>query len=226
MAEFDWTRAPRPPRFLSRPVYARAVAHLALGERATRDLCMALAPRFTGPARACLEIQARDEDSHAAIYDAYLAALGGPAGEPHTPLPGIETLLRGAITPDDPVRALLAFNVLLEGEALGLQAGFATWLPCPLFRQINRRIARAEARHVAFGALVLPDLLAERTPAERAALRADLRALWHRAAERVLDAFPVPGLGAAKLRRRWVASRWARRSRALAAVGLDGGDGP
>ena len=68
--------------------------------------------------------------------------------------------------------------------------------------------------------------LRARVEAERAALRADLRALWHRAAERVLDAFPVPGLGAAKLRRRWVASRWARRSRALAAVGLDGGDGP
>ncbi|MCP5366895.1 MAG: hypothetical protein H6907_02980 [Hyphomicrobiales bacterium] len=219
VADFDWSRRPRPPAWMPRALYAAAVAHLHLGEAMTRRACEALAAGAADPlVGACLAVQARDEGHHAAIYGRYLALLGAAPGA--APAPVVAETLAAAIDPARPLATLLAYNTLLESEALGIQAGFETWLPCPLFRAINGRIARDEARHVAFGRLVLPPAVAALDPAARRDLYHWLRGLWWSCAEAVLDGYRFPGMASGRIRRRWLDSRWARRHRALAAVGL------
>jgi len=230
VADFDWTRRPRPPAWLPRRMFLGAVAHLHMGETMTRRACETLAAVTDDPLmRDCLAIQARDEGHHAEIYARYLALFeASDAARPH---PVIENALAEAIDPTRPVATLLAYNTLLESEALGIQAGFETWLPCPLFKDINARIARDEARHVAFGRLVLPTLLADLDAGARGELYDWLHGLWWRCAEAVLDGHRFPGMTSRRIRRRWLDSRWTRRHRALADIGLldadvSGGDAP
>jgi hypothetical protein len=99
-------------------------------------------------ARACLARQRLDEQIHGRLYGRYLACLGVEARATI----GLQEAYERSVTwQGDPLGLVLAFAVVLEGEALRLQRYFATRFPCPLFAQLNRQISADEARHLAFG---------------------------------------------------------------------------
>lgn len=213
------------PRFLSRRAYVAAVSQLHHGEVATVGLCRRLLRGSFGnvpAARVCIENQIVDEIRHADAYRAYLESVGDIV----PPDPAVVAYFEAAEGwPDDPdVGAVLAYHVVLEGEALRMQLGFATWLPCPAFRALNGRIARDEARHVGFGRAVLERRIAAMPPERRRDLLRWIETLWWEAAAAILGRFSMPGLNCERLTRKWLESRWRRQVADLAVIGL-GGDG-
>ena len=152
------------------------VSQFLHGEIATATACAALAARFgDGPEAVALDIQRQDEQRHASFYEAYLEPLGGPMPVDPVLERAYMTASSSAVTP---AATLLAFHVLLEGESLGLQKLVGRWLPCPLFAEISARVARDEARHVAFGRLWLCEHLRTLNVAEHRRLHSWLRRLW------------------------------------------------
>jgi hypothetical protein len=219
----DWRQAVIVPTWLPRRTFVAAVSQLYHGEIATAAACHRLLAGPVGAdtdARACLETQIADETRHARAYRAYLARLGDIAPTE----PAVAAFLRdGAAAPgDSDLGAILAYHVVLEGEALRIQHGFATWLPCPLFRALNARIARDEARHVGFGRIYLEGRLADLPVEERRALFLWVKALWRACAESVMARFRIPGVMTGRIARRWLESRWERQVKDLVALGLVG----
>jgi hypothetical protein len=211
----DWDVAPAPPRFVAAATFARMVALLHAGEEATAAACDGLTAEAApgSDVRAFLEIQAADERRHAAAYRRYLLRLGVDAPPPQGFACALAALAdwRGP-----PAGRLVAVHILLEGEALRLQRGTLARLRCPLFGAINRRVARDEARHVAFGKQTLPALLGALDANEKAAVVAAIRALWREA---------VAGLAADRglarhLARSFAAERWDHHARVLEQMGL------
>jgi hypothetical protein len=219
-ASIDWRAPVVVPAWFPRRVYVAAVSQLYHGELATAEACRRLldaTPASDAEARACLELQIRDEVRHAEVYGAYLARLGDIAPRE----PAVTALLEGGRGWRDPeLGMVLAYHVLLEGEALRIQHGFATWLPCPLFGALNARIAVDEARHVGFGKIYLPARLAAMSAEERRDLFLWVRDLWRDCAVPIMERFRVPGVMTARICRRWLESRWRRQARDFAAIGL------
>jgi len=216
----DWRQPIAVPAWLSRQAYIAIISQLYHGELATVEACRRLQAGALGgdpQIRACLEIQIGDETRHADVYRAYLSRLGDI-----TPLqPELAALLeRGHRWSDSDLGAILAYHVLLEGEALQIQHGFVTWLPCPLFRALNARIVVDEARHVGFGRVILPTRLAEMSAEERRSLLVWVKDLWQECAVAVMERYRIPSIMTARVCRRWLESRWRRQLRNLAAVGL------
>ncbi|MBM3541462.1 MAG: hypothetical protein FJX51_05405, partial [Alphaproteobacteria bacterium] len=145
--DLDW-RHPVPAVTLwPRGLLARLVSQLRHGERETGALCARLLDDMpAGGARLYLEAQAADEARHEAAYAAYAARLGeAPPSDP-----GLGEVFEDAASwRGHPAGLVLAFHVVIEGEALKLQSALAARAPCPLFRAMNERIARDEARHIA-----------------------------------------------------------------------------
>ena len=165
---FSWARAPKRPFWLPLQSYAGIIADLHFGELATAEACRRMATSLPEQeAKACLEVQHDDEQFHARLYARYLARLG---------VEGMVTSgLRDAYErclswPGDPLGLVLAFNVVLEGEAMRLQHHFTTRFPCPLFAQLNRRILTDEGRHIAFARIYGRPTLQRLDTEERIAL--------------------------------------------------------
>ncbi len=174
-----WERGPRLPFWVSRDKACDAVSQLYHGEVATSRMCRTLLHDINDDAiRHCLGFQLRDERRHAAVYARYLNGLGRIAP--------MNDDLRRALTaahdgPLHPVSTILAFHVIVEGEVLRQQEMLARLLPCPLLRQINRLVARDEARHVAFGKIYLQAALADVPRETRAELYTWLHGIWRQA---------------------------------------------
>ena len=175
----DWECGPRLPFWVSREKARRAVSQLYHGEIATSRVCRSLLNGIDDETiRECLRFQLADELRHASVFARYLDHLGGIAPMDHH--------LHRALTeaqdgPLRPVSTILAFHIVVEGEVLRQQEMLARLLPCPLLRQINRLVARDEARHVAFGKIYLKTILSEQTPEKRAELYAWLHTIWSQA---------------------------------------------
>jgi hypothetical protein len=108
--------------------------------------------------------------------------------------PGLRQVYERCLSwPGDPLGLVLAFNVVLEGEALRLQRYFATRFPCPLFAEINRRILTDEARHIAFGRVDCRPGLRRMDREARVALYRWLKVLWWDSAEAVRGRFDSVG---------------------------------
>ena len=167
-----------------------------------------------------VESQGRDEARHAAMYAHYLARLGDVA-----PMdPALAAALEGALEWREsiatPIPAMMvAFNIVLEGEAVRLHGAAARAFPCPLLRRIAATVARDEARHTAFGRLYLSRVLAGLGLEERRAIYLGVRALWRDVARPSAADRP----GGAILRRAWrgyMAARWRGHCRTFERIGL------
>ena len=217
-AAIDWNLAVRPPRLMPRRTYIAMVSQLYHAERATAEGCRRLLVALPDPAaRRFVALQAAEEVRHATVYRAYLARLGDTA-----PIdPAVARAFDGALAWRGPWQGLVvAFNLVLEGEALALQRELIDLFPCPLFRALNRRIARDEARHVAFGRLYLCGRLAALPAEQRYEIYRWVRALWRECA--LARRGGGPGAAFIRIGRRRIEDRWASRARALEAVGLIG----
>jgi hypothetical protein len=195
--DIDWHLDVRPPPWLARDDAAVALSQLYHGEVAT--------------ARACLALQMEDETRHASVYRRYLDRLGGVAAID----PVLAAAWRGSA-----LGTMVAFHVVVEGEALRIQEGLVRLFRCPLLQQINRRIARDEARHVAFGRLYLGARVAELPSRERREIYRWVKRLWSESATATLRNLQGRGGVARVFLQGWLRCGWARHARTLAAVGL------
>lgn len=223
--DIDWDRRPRRPIWLSEPAAIWAVSQLRHGELRTAAMCRAVAPAVDERAAAeFLDTQARDEDRHARIYARYLGKLNNAAVKP--PDGALDRAYESALDwRGAPEAVLLAYSVILEGEALRIQRSAETWLPCPIFRDLSAIVARDEARHVAFGKHYLRTRLPALPQAARLEMFVWARDLWFAAARGVTNEITPPLLRASGLAaERWLARKWGERMQDLEAAGLFGPD--
>ena len=224
--DIDWRREPRLPIWVTRDQVRQAISQLHHGELATARMCRRLLAELEpGPARDCVAFQFADELRHAEAYGRYLDRLGGTAPMDGNLAWALEAAAEG---PAGTLGAMVAFSIVVEGEVLRLQDTLATFLPCPLLAQINRRIARDEARHVAFGRIYLTEALAGLPPDGRRRLYDWVHALWHRASESTL-ARRSGNAAVRRVLRQWLGKGWRHHEAALKRIGLtpgNAGDGP
>ena len=214
----DWRQEPRRPLWMTRMQVRKAISQLYHGEVATSRLCRRLIDELDHPAaRRCLEWQLADELRHAEVYRRYLERLGGIVPMDANLARTFESALAG---PYGTLGAMVAFHVVVEGEVLRVQDALARLLPCPLLRQINRLIARDEARHVAFGRIYLERAVAALPQAERERLLSWVRRLWSQCAGAALE----DGRHNSRVLRRflslWLPGGWQRHAAALGHIGL------
>ena len=215
---FPWTQPATPPLWLSRQSYGQVIADLRYGELVTATACERLIHILPeAEARACLARQRLDEQVHGRLYGRYLACLGveGRAA------PGLQEAYERPLSwQGDPLGLVLAFAVVLEGEALRLQRHFAERFPCPLFAELNRQISADEARHLAFGRIYGRAGLRRLDAEERIDLYRWLRSLWWDCARAVRGEYS--GLGGRVLRALHppLSQSWRRHATALKDLGL------
>ena len=216
--DFDWGAKPRIPFWLSRRGYANIVADLCYGEWATAEACQRMAGLVPeAEARACLLRQRDDELAHAEIYRRYLRCLGVEV----EPSPALSEIYQRCLSwSGNPLALVLAFDVVLEGEALRLQRFFARRLPCPLFGQINRAILVDEARHVAFGRFYGTMGIAALPTGERRVLATWLKTLWWECARAIRSRNLGPGGWVLRAWHPPLETSWRAQSERLAAMGL------
>ncbi len=219
--EFDWARPVRIPIWMPRKRAATAISQFYFGEVATADMCKRIGAHVSvGSARDFLETQSLDEERHAKIYLRYLRKLGGLGPLSSAVEHSYATALswKGA-----PEAIILAFHVILEGEALRLQQDVDMWLPCPLFREVSTVIARDEARHIAFGKIYLREILPTLPLRERLDIYVWLKHLWYESALSVASRMAPPGMFIGRRRLSvWLARKWRERLGDLTSAGLIG----
>ena len=213
----DWRERVVPPWWLPRRTYVAMVSQLYHAEVATMRMCRRLQSELPEPeAKRFLEIQYADELRHAEAYRAYLERLGDIA-----PINGaVATALEGGLAWSGSYHgAVVAFNVVLEGEAVMLQQKLSEMFPCPLFRQINARISHDEARHVAFGKIYLHDKLGALPFDERIAIYRWVKGLWHVCAD-ANNGCRIASSAIVRLGRRRLEERWLKHRQTLIDIGL------
>ena len=115
---------------------------------------------------------------------------------------------------------IVAFHILLEGEALRLQQDLVKWFPCPLLSQINRKISRDEARHVAFGKILLQNEIMGIDIDERMAIYLWVKSIWGECSRAALARFAMPGPVAKGIAHYRLGRRWTRAVRTFEEIGL------
>lgn len=214
----DWSLPVVRPPILSAKFFSAMVSQLFYGEIATQEVCRHLLEQLPDPmARRYLRTQLDDEARHARVYDRYLARLGHKAAMDDALMVALEGGLawRGSYH-----GLIVAYQVVLESEALEIQQLLAERLPCPLLRRINARIARDEARHVAFGKIYLDPRLPRLERAERFEIYRWVKSLWLDCAAATEGRYGRLGRLALGLPKASLAERWAERAAMLRNIGL------
>ena len=216
--DIDWSRRERLPLWISRRHAAIAISQLYHGEMATARLCHRLLGEVEEPLlRRCLTLQMGDETRHAEAYRRYLERLGGVMPIEPALARALDLAGRGTLgTPG----TVMAFHIVAEGEVLRLQERLAGFFPCPLLRQVSRRVARDEARHVAFGRLFLEARVADLSAERRAELYHWARRIWDDCAQATL----AGGAGRGPIIQwfvvRWLGGSWPLHEIALGRLGI------
>lgn len=217
-ADLDWTLPVIAPEGVRTEVYVDMVSQLYWAEQVALDALDCMRRELPEPeAVAFLATQTADEARHAAVYRGYLERLGDLR-----PLdPGLGEVFAAAAAWAGPAWGrVVALNVMMEHEALHQQQRRIAMLPCPLFKQVNTRIAADESRHAGFGVLYLEHVVPSASADDKAEVVAWLGRLWHlwRAANRgryQADGEHVLRLDADELER-----RGHRAAATLASLGL------
>ena len=214
---------PRLPFWVSHSSAIASASQLLHGEELTARLCTVLAPRLELPeAHDCLWRQEEDERQHGKLYARYLSQLDAKTASRRAARPPVMELIEKALLTwrGAPQAQVLGVHLLLEGEALALQQTAGNWLPCPLFRSINREVARDEARHVAFGRIYLAASLAELPLKERLAIHDWARDTWWQAIEQVYRDTSLAKRPLTVGLKVWAARRWQNWQQEFRTTGL------
>ncbi len=217
VTDINWRMRVVAPWWLPRKAYVAMVSQLYHAEVVAMRMCRRLQHELPEPeAKRFLETQRIDELRHVEAYRAYLERLGdiAPINE------AMATALEGGLAWSGSYHgAVVAFNVVLEGEAVQLQQELGEMFPCPLFRQINARVSLDEARHVAFGKIYLPDKLKALPWDERLAIYRWVKELWHVCAD-ANNGCRIASSAIIRLGRRRLEERWLNQRQTLIDIGL------
>ena len=217
VTDIDWRERVVAPWWLPRKTYVAMVSQLYHAEVAALRMCQRLQHELPEPeAKRFLETQRIDEQRHVDTYRAYLERLGdvAPINE------AMATALEGGLAWSGSYHgAIVAFHIVLEGEAVKLQQELSAMFPCPLFRQINARVSQDEARHVAFGKIYLHDKLRALPFDERIAIYRWVKELWHVCAD-TNNGCRTAGSAIILLSRRRLVERWLDQHQTLIDIGL------
>ncbi len=218
LEDIEWDQELILPKWISPKLYTAAVSQLYYGEIATIWACQRLLGELTGSrVRQFLYAQIKDEERHADTYLMYLRRLGDVAPMDES----LATALEGAVAWSGSYHGLIvAFHILLEGEALRLQQDLIKWFPCPLLAQINRKISRDEARHVAFGKILLQNEIMSIDIDERLAIFLWVKSIWGECSRASLTRFAMPGPVAKTIAHYRLGRRWTRAVRTFEEIGL------
>jgi hypothetical protein len=108
--------------------------------------------------------QVIDEARH---VEAYARLLNEKLGIAYPITPGLQSLLETVLTDSRWDMTYLGMQILIEGLALAAFQRIRDFAKNPLAASVNAYVMQDEARHVAFGRLVLRDLYPQLTAAER-----------------------------------------------------------
>lgn len=214
----NWSLPFSPPDWLSQRQYIQMVRNLIYGEEATVQACKILQARL-GPGlyHDFLETQIRDENHHAKLYHQYLDLLADDIG----PSPGWHEVLEGCLNSHTTVvELILAFHILLEGEAVFLQKLIGEYISCPLFADINNKIRNDEARHVAFGRIMLPTLSAQLSVSEKKKLMLWAEDIWFASARALVAEYIDPGAIQLDMLGQTLQVRWQQQEEMLMNLGM------
>lgn len=220
-AAFDWRIRPRAPLWIGQATYRELVSQLYHAERASAAVIGGILETLDDPiGRSFLRIQLRDEARHAATYARYADGFGGLTAT-SSALDGVTRALLDRR--DEPLLLIGGCHILLEGEALHLLSRLIRVMPCPLFRTINARVARDEARHFAFGKFYLRARLPKLGENMRRRMFDQLKAIWWDANRHYQSDF---GGLSGRILRATIASparRWRQHAEILQSLGLVAG---
>ena len=218
--EIDWWTPVVTPNGVRTEVYVDMVSQLFWAEQVALDGLARMTAELPEPeVRAFLATQVVDEDRHAQVYRGYLERLGDMR-----PLdPGLGEVFDEATAWDGPAWGrVAALNVLMEHEALHQQHHRIANLPCPLFKEINTRIAADESRHAGFGVLYLEHVVPKASEDDKAYVMSWLGRLWElwRAANK--GRYQAEGEHVLRLDAAELEQRGKRVAATLASLGLGG----
>lgn len=214
----DWSASIALTEGLPLATYVDMVSQLYHSEVATLEVLRRMIAGLPGTnTQACLEHQLREEALHAAVYRRYLERVGDVV-----PMNvGLAAVFDAAFEYRGPAFGwVVALNLVMEHEALRQQRMRVDRLPCPLFRQVNQRIMRDEARHAAFGFLYLRSILPSTPRAERDEVLAWVRSLWGLWADANKSRYLLDGEAVLRLDSTALPARKAALTRAMQMVGL------
>jgi len=214
----NWSLPFSPPGWLSQRQYIQMVRNLICGEEATVQACKILQSRL-GPGLYYdfLETQINDEIHHAKLYHQYLDLLADDI----EPSSGWHEVLEKCLNSHTTVvELILAFHILLEGEAVFLQKLIGEYISCPLFADINNKIRNDEARHVAFGRIMLPPLSAQLSAREKKKLMLWAEDIWFASALALVAEYFDPGAVQPDILDQTLRARWLQQEDILINLGL------
>jgi rubrerythrin len=133
--------------------------------------------------KACAASQAADEARHVDAFSRYIRER---IADPYPPSQSMTSFLDHVLRHGDWDMTALGLHVVLEPVALAVFRLAKTIFPDELIKQIIALVARDEARHVAFGLLLLKDVYAEMSDAERKARQEFVIEAIHRMSRRFL----------------------------------------
>lgn len=216
--DIDWSMNIKRPSWLLRRFHGALISQFKFGELATIKVCQSLLKNISDPSiRSLLKQQIADEERHAHVYDRYLHRIGDDAPYDQAMSESVNRILQWQ---GSHLGIITAVHIVLEGEALRTLQDLADDIPCPLFSQINTRISRDEARHVAFGKVYLRAHLSTLSLDERIAVFRFVRNIWTDCTSNILSDFKIPGFVSNRLRKRWVDAGWTRHCRSMVDIGL------
>ncbi|MGO1117746.1 ferritin-like domain-containing protein [Rhodovibrionaceae bacterium A322] len=216
--DIDWSLAPKRPKWLVGRFHTLLISQFRHGEQVTVELCKKLLQTVEDPAvQTLLRQQIADEERHALTYDRYLGRLGGNGTVDPAMAAALEQMLSWK---GSPLGLMVAVQILLEGEALRTLQGWSRRISCPLFQQINTKIMRDEARHVAFGKVYLSQELAKLEEEEHQEIYRFVKDLWDQSAAGMFSQLHLPGIVTNRLRAGWTRNGWQKHVRSLEDIGL------
>lgn len=209
----DWTLPVSIPKWLSEDQYICLVSNLIYGEKSTVRACKILQSQFNeGIFYNFLETQISDEEKHAKIYHQYLDKLG----HNYSPSPKWCALIEECIEKHkSPIELVIAFHILLEGEAVFLQKLISEYVPCPLFSDINNNIRLDEARHVAFGKIIFPELLKPLSEERKTEILKWAKKLWFNSAKILVTEYLDPSIVKSIIISQLLEIRWKKQKQLL-----------
>lgn len=172
----DWEQEIKIPLGINDKIYVDMVSQLYYAEEATISIIATLLATVPDlHAKQYLCTQAMDEARHAQVYKRYLQKLGdiAPINE------SLKYVLeKGLSWKGNYCAAIVALNVVMEGEAVSQQQKRIDTLPCPLFQNINKTIIRDEARHAAFGKVYMKEKLPSLAVDDKLEIYEWIKDLW------------------------------------------------